>query len=108
MTQSDVYNETLKAQLGQDSPVTVRALIVPPSGGDVLEIYGWLESHTYNANKDAGNVNQRREAVRFITAQAPEISVYENYKINFPDSGKAYTVEYIEKDLNGAQVLWLY
>jgi len=108
VSQSDVYDSTLRAQLGQDSPVTVRALIVPPDGGDSVEIYGWLDSHTYNSEKDAGNVYQRRAGTRFVTAQVPVISIYENYKINFPDLGRTYTIEYIETDLTGAQVLWLY
>ena len=105
-----VYDQTLEWQLGPHSPLTVRALIAPPDdNASSAEIYGWLESNTYNANKDAGNVVQRKSGTRFVTADVPDVNIYENYTISFPDSGnRTYTIEYIDKDATGVQVLWLY
>ena len=102
-----VHQSTLAAQLGEESPVTVRA-ILDPSGTEEATVYGWLEEHEYNGDKDSGNVTQKRDGKRFVCATIPAFDVYLNLQIYFPDTDETYLVQSVDRDKHGAQVLWLY
>lgn len=104
---NDIYKSTLAAQLGKDSPVTVRA-ILDPSGPEECEVYGWFEAHEDSGDKGRGNVHQKIEMKRFICAEIPAFDVYENLTIYFPDTDETFTVSRPDLDENGAQVLWVY
>ena len=102
-----IHQSTLSAQLGEDSPVTVQA-VLDPSGTEEAVVFGWLEDHEYNGDKDSANVNQKRDGKRFICATIPAFDVYLDLQIYFPDTGESYTVQSVDRDKQGAQVLWLY
>ena len=102
-----VHQSTLAAQLGEESPVTVQA-ILDPSGTEEATVYGWLENHEYDGDKDSGNVTQKRDGKRFICATIPAFDVYQNLQIYFPDTDETYFVQSVNRDEQGAQVLWLY
>lgn len=102
-----VHQSTLAAQLGEGSPVTVQA-ILDPSGEKEATVYGWFEDHEYNGDKDSGNVTQKRDGKRFVCATIPAFDVYQDLQIYFPDTDESYTVQSVDRDKQGAQVLWLY
>lgn len=109
MTRSalEAYQVTLEAQLGEQSPSTLLA-ILDRAGDNETELYGWLEDHTYNGNKDSANVTQKRDGIRFICASVPTtIDVYDNLTLYFLDLDREYTVECVDRDKHGVQVLWL-
>lgn len=105
-----IYSETLAAQLGEDGIFTERAVIDPDGiHGDPVEIWGIFEDNTKVGNKDSGHVEQKTTGPRFITASISNIDVYDDYAITFPDRGEEYKfiIQYINRDMQGAQVLWL-
>ena len=102
----NVYDETLKAQLGENSPFTIQA-ILDPSGEHETIIYGWFEAHTYNGQRDSANVTQRRAGKRFVTKEVPNFDVYKNLTLQITGKEETYKVDYIERDEVGVQVIWL-
>lgn len=105
-----IYAGTLSEQLGKDGEFSERAVIDPDGvHGDPVEIWGVFEENTKIGNKDSGHVEQKTTGPRFITASIGDIDVYDDYEITFPDRGVEYkfVIQYVNRDLQGTQVLWL-
>lgn len=102
----DIYKAHLDAQLGENSPITIRA-IIDPSGLNAV-VYGVFDDTDYFGNKDGGNVRQFLDGRRFILSIKPAFDVYDNLELYFPDLSLTYKIQRIDTDLTGAQVLWVY
>lgn len=101
----DIYKLHLTAQVGENSPFTETA-IYDPSGADVI-LYGVFDDNTYRSYKDAANVIQKKSSPRFIVSEnVTGFDVYAEKEIFIRD--KNYKIEFVDKDANGLQVLWLY
>jgi len=100
-----VYADHLAWQMGQDGHHT-EAAIIDPSGEDEQTIYGIYDDNaTAAGNRGDGNVRQRIDIPRFVTAAAVSIDVYANKTLQV--RGQNYRIERIEPDANGANVIWL-
>lgn len=102
----DIYRLHLNEQLGENSPVTTEATL-DPSGEDEVTLYGIFEENTFRSGSDTANQFPKRSGARFIVPTIENFDIYENKEIVIPYYDKRYTVNFIETDENGAQVLWL-
>ena len=103
----NIYKAHLNAQLGENSPITIEA-IIDPSGINETTVYGVFDDTDYKGDKDGGNVKQYLDGRRFILSTPPSLDVYEDKTIYFPDLSATYTIRRIDKDETGAAVLWVY
>jgi len=105
----DIYREHLDEQLGVNAPATEEAVFDPD--GLAISIYGVFDDNTFRSGADRNNNFPKSAGARFTISQLPSaivsFDVYLNFNIYFPYRGKLYKIEYIEKDEQGAQVLWL-
>jgi len=102
----DIYSSHLAEQLGEDGVFTESA-IYDPSGDDENTLYGVFDDTTIRENKDSGNVTQFAEMVRFVLKSHPSFDVYTDKQIYLPYRAETYTINYVDKDKNGADILWL-
>ena len=93
----EIYRDTLAAQLGAASPISVQATLSIPEQDDRV-IYGYFERTDYN-DVNVANVSRLITYNRFITAEV--ISYVKGMTLD----GAA--VKQIMRDLNGATVIWL-
>jgi len=100
-----IQDAHLAAQLGENGAFTEQAIFDPVGVGGIL--YGWYEDNALPENKDSGNVKQKNIKRRFILSAVPDFDVYDKKLLTLVESGKSYTVEYVDKDEHGPQVLWL-
>jgi len=103
----NIYKTHLNEQLGENSPITIMA-IIDPSGIDESTVFGVLDNTDYKGPKDGGNVKQFLDGTRFILSSPPTLDVYADRTIYFPDLNITYTIRSISKDDFGAAVLWVY
>ena len=103
----NIYKAHLNAQLGENSPITLQA-IIDPSGEDESTVYGVFDDTDYKGNKDSGNVRQYLDGRRFILSSPPTVDVYADKTIYFPDLDTSFTIQRIDKDTYGAAVLWVF
>jgi len=101
----DIFEEQLNAQLGEDGIFTEIAIYDPTATAQI--IYGVFDDATTRDNKDGSNNYQKNEYKRFIVSQILDFDIYNKTKIELTKRNKTYTIDYIEKDLQGVQVLWL-
>lgn len=101
----DIYKLHLTAQVGENAPFTEQA-IYDPSGTDVT-LYGVFEDNTYRSYKDAANVVQKKSSPRFIVSEnVTGFDLYADKPIMI--RSKNYTIQTVDYDAQGLQVLWLY
>jgi len=102
----NIYRSHLSAQLGENSPITMKAIIDPTGINET--VYGVLDDVDYRGNKDGANVQQFLDGRRFVLSVVPTFDVYDDKEIYFEDLEETYTIKRLDKDLVGAQVLWVY
>ena len=103
----DIYKLHLTAQVGENSPFTETA-IYDPSGADVT-LYGVFDDNTYRSYKDAANVVQKKSSPRFIVSEnVTGFDVYADKDLFLTYRNRTYKIEFVDKDEQGLQVLWLY
>lgn len=100
-----IQDAHLAAQLGENGVFTEQAIFDPAGSADIL--YGWFDDTTLSENKDSGNVKQGNIKRRFILAAAPAFDVYAKKILQLVESGDSYTIDFIDTDEHGPQVLWL-
>lgn len=103
----NIYKTHLNNQLGENSPITIMA-IIDPSGVNESIVYGVFDDTDYRGNKDGGNVKQYLDGRRFILSTPPTLDVYQDKEIFIPDLNVTYIIRRIDKDIHGAAVLWVY
>ena len=101
----DIFEEHLTAQLGEDGIFTENAVYDPT--GTALNISGVFDDANTRENKDGANVFQKNEYKRFIVSDILDFNIYSDTKIFLTKRNITYKIDYIEKDLQGVQVLWL-
>ena len=102
-----IFNTHLAEQLGENGVFTESGVYDPD--GDAVDLTGVFDDHTFKGSaKDGGNNNQQKEGARFIVASMTDFDLYDNKQLFLSYRNKTYTIEYVERDESGAQVLWLY
>lgn len=101
----NIQDAHLAAQLGENGVFTEQA-IFDPTGVAVI-LYGWFDDTVLAENKDSGNVKQKNIKRRFVLSAVPAFDVYDKKILTLVESGESYTIEYVDKDEHGPQVLWL-
>lgn len=101
----DIYKLHLSEELGENSPVTEPA-IFDPSGADVT-LSGVFDENNFRGDKDAAGVQQKKDGARFIVSEITTFGLYENVQLYLSYRDKMYTIQEVERDEQGAQVLWL-
>ena len=104
----DIYKLHLTEQLGEDGVFTEPA-IFDPSGADVT-LSGVFDENNFNylkGNKDAAGVQQKKDGARFIVSEITTFDLYDNVQLYLSYRDKMYTIQEVERDEQGAQVLWL-
>ena len=101
----DIYDAQLSEQLGSDGVFTENAVYDPT--GSALPLAGVFDDNTKKDNKDGANVYQKNEFKRFIVSEILDFDIYLKKQITLTKRAKTYTIDYIDKDLQGVQVLWL-
>ena len=104
----DIYKLHLTEQLGENGVFTEPA-IFDPSGADVT-LSGVFDENNFRGNKDVAGVHvqQKKDGARFIVSEITAFDLYENVQLYLPYRDKMYTIQEVERDEQGAQVLWLY
>lgn len=102
----DIYDSHLSEQLGSGGVFTERA-VYDPSGLDEAELYGIFEKTSSRSNDDGGHVSQKTSSIRFILKQMMVFDIYAEKEVYFPYREATYTIDYVDVDENGADVLWL-
>ena len=101
----DIYKLHLTEQLGENGVFTETA-IFDPSGADVT-LSGVFDVNIFCGNQDAAGVQQKKDGARFIVSEITAFDLYENVQLYLPYRDKMYTIQEVERDEQGAQVLWL-
>ena len=101
----DIYKLHLTEELGENSPVTEPA-IFDPSGVDVT-LSGVFDENNFRGNKDVAGVQQKKDGARFIVSEITTFDLYNNVQLYLSYRDKMYTIQEVERDEQGAQVLWL-
>lgn len=101
----DIYKLHLTEQLGENGVFTETA-IFDPSGADVT-LSGVFDENNFRGNKDVAGVQQKKDGARFIVSEITAFDLYENVQLYLPYRDKMYTIQEVERDEQGAQVLWL-
>jgi len=100
----EIYDDQLNFILGVNGHHTESAIYDPEDLA--VTIYGVFDDHTFRGNKDAGNVKQKITGPRFVVSESMTFNVYKDKILQVRETN--YTIQYIDKDENGAQVIWLY
>lgn len=101
----DIYKLHLTEQLGENGVFTEPA-IFDPSGADVT-LSGVFDENNFRGNKDVAGVQQKKDGARFIVSEITTFDLYENVQLYLSYRDKMYTIQEVERDEQGAQVLWL-
>lgn len=101
----DIYKLHLTEQLGENGVFTETA-IFDPSGADVT-LSGVFDENNFRGNKDVAGVQQKKDGARFIVSEITAFDLYENVQLYLSYRDKMYTIQEVERDEQGAQVLWL-
>ena len=101
----DIYKLHLTEQLGENGVFTETA-IFDPSGADVT-LSGVFDENNFRGNKDVAGVQQKKDGARFIVSEITTFDLYENVQLYLSYRDKMYTIQEVERDEQGAQVLWL-
>ena len=101
----DIYKLHLTEQLGEDGVFTETA-IFDPSGVDV-PLSGVFDENNFRGNKDVAGVQQKKDGARFIVSEITAFDLYNNVQLYLTYRNKMYTIQEVERDEQGAQVLWL-
>jgi hypothetical protein len=101
----DIMQSHLEAQLGETGIFTEEAIFDPSGLSET--IYGIFDDATYRENKDSANVFQKITGPRFVVANDLSINVYENKELHLVKRDRTYTIDYIDTDEQGMQVIWL-
>jgi len=101
----DIYKLHLTEQLGEDRVFTEPA-IFDPSGADVT-LSGVFDENNFRGNKDAAGVQMKKDGARFIVSEITTFDLYDNVQLYLSYRDKMYTIQEVERDEQGAQVLWL-
>jgi len=101
-----IYSDQLKYNLSEYGNFTEPAVYDPD--GSAQPLTGIYDSITFrNTGKDSGgNVNKGAQCI-FMVFEILDFDIYLKKQITLTDRSKTYTINYIEKDETGAQVLWL-
>ncbi len=102
----DIYKLHLTEQLGENGVFTETA-IFDPSGADVT-LSGVFDENNFRGNKDVAGVQQKKDGARFIVSEITTFDLYENVQLYLSYRDKMYTIQEVERDEQGVQVLWLY
>jgi hypothetical protein len=108
----NIYREHLDEQLGVNAPATEEA-VIDPSGTLEANLYGVFDDNTFRSGADRNNNFPKSAGARFTISKIPDnmkdenFDIYTNVSIYFPYRDKTYLIQYIEKDEQGAQVLWM-
>ena len=101
----DIYKLHLTEQLGENGVFTETA-IFDPSGADVT-LSGVFDENNFRGNKDVAGVQQKKDGARFIVSEITTFDLYNNVQLYLSYRDKMYTIQEVERDEQGAQVLWL-
>lgn len=99
--------ESQKAeQLGENGTFTEHA-VYDPGGADV-DLYGIFDKGTIRVDKGAGNVEQKKSTPRFVVSDIDfDFNIYTDKELELTHRNETYKIQEIEKDVQGAPVLWL-
>ena len=105
----DIYKLHLTEQLGENGVFTETA-IFDPSGADVT-LSGVFDENNFRGNKDAAGVHagvqMKKDGARFIVSEITTFDLYDNVQLYLTYRDKMYTIQEVERDEQGVQVLWL-
>lgn len=102
----DIYDLTLAEQLGQNGVFTTSAVYDPD--GSAVTLYGIYENNTFRADEGGGNVEVKKSGPRFIVSEIDDdIDLYEDIELYIARASRTFVIQYIDRDYQGAQVLWL-
>lgn len=102
----DIYAAHKNEQLGANGVFTESATIDPT--GTPVAIYGVYDENTYRGKEGLGHVQPKKDGPRFVVSTFDlALDVYQNKTIKFPYRSKTFIIFEVEKDEQGAQVLWL-
>ena len=101
----DIYKLHLTEQLGENGVFTETA-IFDPSGADVT-LSGVFDENNFRGNKNTTNIQQKKDGARFVVSEIITFDLYENVQLYLSYRDKMYTIQEVERDEQGAQVLWL-
>mgnify|MGYP001024832004 FL=1 len=101
----DIYKLHLTEQLGENGVFTETA-IFDPSGADVT-LSGVFDENNFRGNKNTTGVQQKKDGARFVVSEIITFDLYENVQLYLSYRDKMYTIQEVERDEQGAQVLWL-
>lgn len=97
------YNEQLEYILSEEGQFTETGVYDP--SGIAEDITGIFDDHTFRGDKDQGNAKSKLNRARFIVFEIVDFDIELNIEITI--RSETYTIHYIDKDKQGAQVLWL-
>lgn len=97
------YNEQLEYNLSEEGQFTETGVYDP--SGIAEDITGIFDDHTFRGEKDPGNSKSKLNGARFVVYEIVDFDIELN--IEFTIRGETYEIDYVEKDKQGAQVLWL-
>lgn len=102
----DIYKLHLTEQLGEDGVFTEPAIFDPSGAGVTLS--GVFDENNFRGNKDVAGVQMKKDGARFIVSEITAFDLYNNVQLYLTYRNKMYTIQEVERDEQGAQVLWLY
>ena len=73
-----------------------------------VPLSGVFDENNFRGNKDVAGVQQKKDGARFIVSEITAFDLYENVQLYLSYRDKMYTIQEVERDEQGAQVLWLY
>ena len=102
----DIYKTTLEEQLSSSGVFTEPATFIYDD--EEIEITGIFDDSKIRNNKDSANVFQKKSGPRFVVSDFNyDIDVYDDVILTLTYRDISYTIDEIDRDTQGAAVLWL-
>jgi len=106
MSALDIYKTTLEAQLSSSGVFTEPAEITIDD--ETIVIYGIFDDTKIRSQGGGGHVQQKKSGPRFIVSEFNyHIDVYDDFEIILTDREMTFIIDEIERDAQGAAVIWL-
>lgn len=103
----DIYREHLNEQMSENGSFTEPA-VIDPSGELEVSVYGIFDENYIQENKDGGNAKQKNITARFYLSELPlSYDDLLNLDIQLTYRDETYSIDYVSKDAEGLNVLWL-
>lgn len=102
----DIYKLHLNEELGENG-VFAEPAIFDPSGINELELSGVFDENNFRGNVDTAGIQKKKDGARFIVSTMTTFDLYNNVQLYLSYRNLTYTIQEVERDAQGAQVLWL-